>query len=334
MQEAEMKRLFEQACKLLENKKNLIVAGHVSPDGDAVGSVLALTHALRTEGYTVQPILQDKIPASLAFLPGVTDICQPDAFTGEPDAIIFVDCASLARAGSNWFLPWLYQVPILIFDHHKIHEDFGVPTAVVIIDPDAAAAAQIIYNFLRYRGREINKDTATCLYAGIVSDTGGFAFTNTSSETFKLAGDLLDFGIDLEEINNNIFKSRSYKNMKMLGVVFANLQKSSNGLLVWSFIDLAAVEAHGASHNDCDNLSNQLMLLEGAGVGVLFEERPNDKVRVSLRCQKGFDVGKVAAVFGGGGHAKAAGCCVSGGLHQVMADVLAVVEPMIKESTK
>lgn len=320
-------RNLSQAAALLREKKDFLIVSHISPDGDTLGSALALSLALQGIGKRTQLIVHDSIPDNLLFLPGISQFKAPSRISWQPDCIVMVDCASLDRSGGNWLAPYLTQVPLLVIDHHKVGDITGT---VDVIEPRAAATGELIYLLLQKLGIVIKPDIATCLYAALVSDTGGFRFINTTPRTLFIAGALLECDLDLQEINIHLFERRSKKNAFLYGLALQHLQQSEDLALVWTYLsqeDLATVDAAGA---DAANMSNAPMLLPGVKVGVTFTEE-NGKVKISFRGRRGYDVATVAAKIGGGGHASAAGATVSGALTEVMPQVLALLQDMLDQ---
>ncbi len=318
---------IKKAAALLLGKTAPLIVSHISPDGDTLGSALALTHALQALGQAPQPVVDDAIPANLFFLPGFDLLKTPRDISGKPDLVVLVDCASLERSGGCWLSPYLAGVPLLVIDHHAVGDISG---DVEIIDAQAAATGELIYLVLKEMGVTLSREIAVCLYAALVSDTGGFRFNSTTPETFAIAGELLACGVDLQEISNNIFERRTKKNAYLYGVALQNLEQSEDLLLAWTYLDLAVIDSMHADGADTANMSNTPMLLPGVVVGATFEER-EDCVKISLRCHRGFDVAEVASRFGGGGHAAAAGATVNGRLAQVMPEVLAALRMMIDQ---
>jgi len=317
----------KKAAALILEKQNPLIVGHISPDGDTLGSALALTHALLALGKNPQPVVDDDVPANLFFLPGFDLLKVPKDIDMKPDLVVLVDCASLDRSGGGWLTPYLAGIPLLVIDHHAVGDITG---DVEIIDAHSAATGELIYKILKELNTKFTSQIAICLYAAIASDTGGFRFNNTTSETFAIAGELLACGVDLEEISNNIFERRTRKNAYLYGVALQNLEQSGDQLLAWTYLDYATILSLDADGADTANMSNTPMLLPGVVVGATFEER-EDCVRISLRGHRGFDVAEVASKVGGGGHASAAGATVTGKLIQVMPEVLALLRDMIDQ---
>lgn len=323
---------FEPCCELLGRVQRIIIVGHVAPDGDSVGSALGLAQGLRAIGKQVQVVFHDDIPRYLQFLPGAGDVIKPDAVDevfGRPDLLLLVDCATLDRTGGNWLERYLPDAELMIFDHHAMRDD--IP-AVSVIDPRVAATAELIYLFLLRLGVEVTLPVARCLYTALCTDTGGFRFTNTRVQTMHIAAELLGRGIDLEEMRIQLFESRSYQHIRLLGRTLANLQKTDDNKIAWCWVDEAARRECGAGTEDASNISGSTMMLEGVKIGLFFDQRTPTHVKVSFRGRNGYNVGKLAAQFGGGGHYAASGCTIEGTVAEVMPRVLAAARQLLAET--
>lgn len=305
-----------------------IIAGHVSPDEDSVGSALALAMGLRRLGKEPQVVFKDDLPSYLSFLPDIATVVKPEQLDERRDLLVMVDCAAPKRIGTKWSEPWLAKVPVIAIDHHSTAGDFECP---MFVDSNAAANSQIIYYLLEVLGVEIDLPIATCLFAGISGDTGGFRYANTNSETMEIAGRLMDLGVDTQKVRMQLFESRPMKDLAMLGVALQNMEQTADKLLVWTTVSLAEKEAHGADDTNCENISAYTLHPAGVKVGVFFQEMPEDFVKISFRCREGYDVARVAQQFDGGGHVVAAGCRTRGSLDKVKQDVLLAVAKMIIE---
>ncbi len=330
MQDYRKRFEFAPACNLVEKSRKILIAGHVSPDGDTLGSSLALARGLRQLSKEVTVVFQDEAPDYLRFLPGYELILKPEELQLQPDLLILVDCATLDRTGDGWLKPYLQQAPLLIFDHHALRDENI--KAVSLVEPRLAATAELIYWFLQEMQIDIDLDTARCLYTALCTDTGGFRFTNTKVHTFQIAADLLGRGIDLEEMRVQLFESRSFEHIKLMGAASNNMQKSEDSKLVWTALDAETKEKLGALPGDTDSIAGQTMLVEGVKIGVFFNEKAAEGVvKVSFRGRNGYNVGKLAAQFGGGGHYAASGCSIAGKLTEVMPMVLEAARQALQE---
>ena len=322
---------FSEIIEALQKSQYPLLTGHVTPDADAVGSALALALALEKLGKQPLVVFKDDIPDYLKFMPGAEKIIKPNSLDEKRDLLVMVDCASPKRIGKIWSEPWFAKIPCIAIDHHQTNDGFSCRS---LVDSKAAANSQIIYYLVQALGVTLDKPLATCLFAGISGDTGGFRFSNTNRETMEIGGRLMDLGVDTQEVRIQLFECKSMKDMAMIGVGLDNMRQSEDGKLVWTSISLEEKAEHGAAESNCENISDYTMYPVGVKVGIFFQEMPNGLVKMSMRCRDGYNVARVARAFDGGGHIVAAGCRTEGELKAVVAAVLAEAEKMIAESEK
>lgn len=326
---------FAPACELINGAEDILIAGHVSPDGDTLGSTLGLSLGLKRLGKRPRVVFQDDVPSHLRFLPGADGILKPDAVDFTPQLVILVDCAALYRTGDGWVEQYLPQTPLLILDHHALRDD--IP-AVSIIDGKLAATAELIYWLLQALEVPMELDIARCLYTALCTDTGGFRFTNTRTHTFEIAAKLRAQGVSLEEMRIQLFESRSFEHIKLLGAAMNSMCHTPDNKLVWCSLTAETKRQLNAKPEDTDGIAGQTMLVEGVKVGIFFDERikPGEepKVKVSFRARNGYNVGALAAEYGGGGHHAASGCTIPGHLDDVIPQILPAAERLIAEVEK
>ncbi len=313
--------------KLVGDAKRAIIAGHIAPDADSIGSALAFYFGLKQKGIKAQVVFQDDIPDNLFFLPEAGSIIKPEAIDKEPDLVVMVDCATQSRTGDGWIDQYCEKASVIAIDHHLVGK---MPKGVTIVDEKAAAAAELIYRLLLNLGVEITPQIANCLYAGLASDTGGFIYNNTTSESFEIAGELLDLGVDMETMRINLFENRSMPGVAVLGFALMNMRQSEDKSLTWTFVSDEFKAKVRAKSKDCDNIASYTMFPNGVKLGIFFEEDLEEgKVKISFRSRLGYDVSLLAAEFGGGGHAMASGCRIRGNLKEIMPKVLAAANKLL-----
>lgn len=304
--------------ELLKSAKKLVIVSHVSPDGDTIGSSLALMHALRMLGKEVIMSVDDDISTVYSFLPGIEGFRRfaPDESV-ETDLLVIVDASSADRAGNAMDVVRAHAV--LNIDHHKTNTRFA---DYLYLDSDAAATAEIIYGLLLEMKIEITTDIATCIYEGIYTDTGSFKYSNTTSKTMETAAALLKYGVNPSLISDNMeLKSRSQ--VEMLRKVLETLTFLKDGKI--AYIEIAP-ELY--DHNvDTDAFISYPRYVEGVEIALLFKQVEANLTRVSFR-SKEIDVAKIALSFGGGGHKKAAGCSIYAPLKEAEIVVLRAVEDL------
>ena len=296
----------------LSNANKVVIVSHIRPDGDAVGSALAFGNALREAGKEVQCVLQDGIAERYRYLPGALEVTTSVSL--DYDYLIVVDSADSNRVGTVLDdLP----MPDLVVDHHKTHSDFGKIDYVV---PESEATALLLTTKLVDWGLEISKDTATCLMVGLLADTLGFRTNNTTPLALRTAADLMEKGADLVHVYHQTLSMRSLSEIRYWGQGLTKLELKDGVLSSSLTLDDRIIA--GYPENDDADLINTLTVVPEALVSVLFIEQENEGVKVSWRSVKGLDVSGIAARFGGGGHASAAGADIKGELEEIKKLVL------------
>lgn len=309
---------------VLDRRRTVVVAAHVGPDADALGSALALHVALSPHGVPTVPTVGEeplKVPAALVDLPGVAALVPPSALppTDDVDLLVAVDAASPARLGSA--ARYLDAgVPTLVVDHHATTTPFG---DVRLVAPRAAATVQVTAELLDRLGLDLTPEVATCLYAGLVTDTGRFGHAVTDRAVMELAGRLLAAGVDHAELTRRLFDTRSLGELKLLGRALDRLAFEPDVALVHTYVTHDELARSGSGIEATDALVDVLRSADVAEVALILKPDPDGGWRASLRSRGSVDVGRVAAAEGGGGHAYAAGFTASGDPSDVVARVVA-----------
>lgn len=330
-----MKRYYKETVEAICAADRIVVASHVNPDGDSLGCTLALTHVLKAIGKDVVAISTDGVPDIYSFLPGAVCV-QRQTDRRDFQLAIVVDAGALDRTGRSQ-LDTLQSAPVLVnIDHHVGDAPFG---HIRIIDPTAAATAELIYGLIRAlsvaSGRELmSRDIAECLMTGLITDTGSFRFMNVTPHTFYLAARLQKWGALPAPIAELVFENRSFASLKLLGRALASLQNTEDGLVAWAIVTASDFADLGATDAETEGVVNHVRSVKGAAIGVLFREVPGMKVRVSLRAREGADVNRIANVFGGGGHRLAAGCSLEPPLERVVETVIAECERQLRSGNE
>lgn len=307
-----------ETAKLLKEAGKMVIVSHISPDGDTLGSSLALAHALRMLGKEVMLNVDDDIPSVFSFLPGIGEYMRFAPDDSVPaDLLIVIDASSADRAGNAMNV--VKARSVLNIDHHKTNTHFA---DYLYLDSDAAATAEIIYSLLLELGTELNTEIATCIYEGLYTDTGSFKYSNTTSRTLSIASALLTYGVNPSLISDNMeVKSRSQ--VEMLGKVLETLSFLRDGKI--AYVEVAP-ELYDYNV-DTDTFVSYPRYIEGVEVALLFKQVEENLTRVSFR-SKQVDVAKIALSFGGGGHQKASGCSIHAPLKEAESIVLPVVEEL------
>ena len=320
-----MKEKFNQIIESVKTARRILVSSHLDPDGDSIGSQLALKGWLMDLAKEVRIINQGKIPSKYLFLDeekAIEDFDSAKAIDWSADLIFVLECPNLERIGEAKKL-LKEGAKVINLDHHPDNSFFG---DISYVDTQACALGEIIYELLIYSGYRLNKLTATQLYAAILTDTGRFRFSNTTPEALRIGAELIALGANPKEINNQIYYNNSNAALKLLGFLLLNLETSADGKISSLVIDQQTLEELKVSKEDTEGFVDYTIFLKGAEVGVLFTQKNDSKTKVSLRSQNSFDVSALARTFGGGGHRNAAGCTVDRDLNSTKELILKKIE--------
>lgn len=309
--------------RLLAGAQRVLIVSHVSPDGDTLGAALGLGWALRRKGLEVRLACADPTPPELRFLPGSEGFtAQP---VGDAQLVFCIDASDTARLGSVYDASSFDAVTVINIDHHVTNTQYG---DVNLVTP-RSSTAEIILEIIPSLGLALDETVATCLLAGLVSDTRGFRTSNTTTASLQAASALIEAGASLFEVSEAVFNHRTLSAMRLWGAVLAGAQLEDG--LLWAELPLALANAYGGDPLASKGLINLLSECAEAHVTVLFREMEDDAgVDVGFRSKPGYDVSSVALALGGGGHPQAAGCQVAGTLDQVRAQVLAALRALAK----
>jgi phosphoesterase RecJ-like protein len=298
----------------------VLIASHVRPDGDAIGSLLALGLALQNAGKNVQMMLADGVPSSFSNLDGSQLVrTSPE---GEFDTFIVVDCSDFKRVGDRL---QSFGQPDLNIDHHVTNEKFG---KLNLIEAEAVATAAILTDYLPAWGFKITEPIAAALLTGIITDTLGFRTSNMTPQALRQSALLMETGVDMPELYMRALIRRTIPAARYWGAGLSKLENSDG--LVWATLTLENRKTSGYSGNDDADLINIISSIDCCKVGMIFVEQADNRVKVSWRAlDSGIDVSPVASHFGGGGHAAAAGADIPGKLSEVQPLVLKKTREML-----
>ncbi len=311
--------LNDKIKERLANARSILIASHVRPDGDAIGSLLGLGLALQQAGKNVQMVLADSVSSSFRHLEGANQI--KTKIDGAFDTFVTVDCADYKRTGKPFES---LDQPDINIDHHITNEKFG---KLNLIEGEEVATAAILTNHLPVWGYKITKPIAAALLTGIITDTLGFRTPNVTPEALRQAATLMETGVDMPELYMRGLVRRSYEATRYWGGGLSKLQRKDG--IVWGTLTLEDRKIAGYSGNDDADLINVISSIDNFKVGMIFVEQ-KDSVKISWRAlEPGIDVSPIAQHFGGGGHAAAAGADVAGTLADVQPKVLVKTREML-----
>jgi phosphoesterase RecJ-like protein len=295
--------LVQSFKNLVERSSSVLIGSHLNPDGDALGSSLAMSHYLTGMGIQNEVVNHHPAPRNLQFLPGINKVRQ--APVGEKFELgIVLDLDSLDRLGNAE--PYFAMCDrLIVIDHHVPHE---APGDLRIVDTSSPATAILVARLFEALGVEMTPAIATCLFTGIVTDTGSFRFRNTTPEALQVGARLLEQGADLNLVSEEVFQSKTVASARLLGLALETMHMESHDRIAWAAIYNHDFMRFEAKDEDTEGFVNELLSIESVQIAVLAREPKIGKIRVSLRSRGDLDVAAVAREFGGGGHKNAAGC--------------------------
>jgi phosphoesterase RecJ-like protein len=319
-----MTNQLEQVLQNIQQRRQFVLTSHARPDGDAVGSVLALAEILRAMGKSVEVVLSDHVPVIYRPLPFAETIIHASHVNGKYEAAIILECDSVQRTR----LQGLEHHFLINIDHHTSFKTFA---DVNWIDPTASATAEMVFRLATVAGVKITPQIATCLYAAVLTDTGSFSYTTTTARTFELAKQLTEFGADPARIAQSVYFANPAAKMHLLGAALSSLRQE--GPMNWMVVTRHDMERCGALEEDCEGLVNYALSVAGVEVAVFFRELPDGRVRVSVRSKGAVNVAQVAQMFGGGGHECASGFAMDGPVAATAERVLALLRDRLPNAS-
>lgn len=294
--------------KILQSKK-ICIASHVQPDGDNLGSMLALGLALKKINKEVYMVQTDPVPVDFMFLPGSKEIKELKNYDNI-DLFIALDSSDEERLGHNKELIEKSDFVINI-DHHISNTNYG---DINIVDSKSGSTAELIFKMIKLLEIEIDKDIGTCIYTGISTDTGNFMYENTRPETHLVAAELLEIGIDKKSINLNIYQNKSLEKTKLFIKTLENLEIYLDNRVAIVQVTRDILSETGAKMEDTNGIISFIRDIENIEVAIMLKEFGENEVKVSMRSKEYIDVSEVCSKFDGGGHKRAAGCTIENSL--------------------
>ena len=318
-----MSDLCLEIAEILRREQTFLVLTHYRPDGDAIGSQLALVLLLKDLGKEVEAWNDDEVPSKFKFLAGANLITKPPAQAKSFDVVISIDASNWQRVGTaaDKIAAKKYFINI---DHHVSNEKFATINWIV---PESPASGQIAFDLIKRGGFKLTREIAQCLFAAISTDTGSFMFGNTSAACLRAAAELVETGINVGELSRHVYESYPYARLRMLQMALADLHLADNNHTAYFWVTRDMFANSGAKREDTEGLIDFARAIEGVLIAILFEEMEEpDKIRISLRSKNPkLDVNSIARHFGGGGHREAAGARITGRPKEVEERVLATV---------
>lgn len=316
---------------LLEKYKKFFLSTHVSPEGDALGSQLALYEVLDSMNKEITAVNAHSIPKRYKFLPHSDKILNLQEYNvmmkgnGNPEVIVFLDCPNRDRIGSVKRVI-LDETIVVNIDHHPSNTYFG---DINYVNPISSSTCQMLYELFDEMNIKLNSSIAMNLYTGILIDTGGFRYSNTSSYTHRIAGRLLDEGVKPEIMFQLLYEQWSIERFRLLAKVLNTMEVMFEGRCIFMTLTNNMLEATGAREELSEDFVNYALSISGVKVAAFFREN-SEYTKVAFRSKDKIDVNKIASKYGGGGHFKASGCRIKGNLKEVKEKVKQELEKRFK----
>lgn len=316
---------FEELRTVINDCQQIVIAGHQNPDGDAIGSCLALGKSLHQMGKKVFVLLEaygsmyDMIPGRDLIVSNTADYRKLN-----PELFIALDCGDTERLGEA--IQVFDRAPTKMnIDHHISNCYFGDYN---FVEGDASSASELVYRLIRDE-MPLDKEIATALYAGILYDTGGFRHTSTSPATMTAVAELMTYQIPFNKVYRDFFDKKRFQELKIIGRAFDNAKRMFHDKLIYSTISASEFKEFDCTSKDVGSVVSQLKGVEGAGLACFLYEKAPNVIKVSFRCEEDYDVCELALQFGGGGHKRAAGGTINEPLEKAVESVLKAIEKII-----
>ena len=323
---------LEEIAALFRDADDFVICGHVGPDGDCLGSQLALWHALRALGKEATCVLvkDDPVPASVSFLTGVSDMVPASRFEGVAETFIGLDVPTRERIGEAACAILDTCGFSATIDHHAVPERM---CDLAYVDPDSASASILVWELVKILCEKPPFESALCSYTGLVTDTGGFRYQNSDSRAFEAAAELVGIGVDPAFVASEVFQCRSWASLKLESLVLERMACNPRRTWVLSWVSESDMEALGAQKDDTEDLVGALRSLAGVRAACILREQ-DGAVRGSLRAKDDTDVASLARKLGGGGHRAAAGFTLECDLASAIATLEAELDALLGEAAE
>lgn len=314
---------LERVVDAIRARRTFVISSHSRPDGDSIGSQLAMAYALRQLGKQVRIVNSDRAPGPLLAFPGVSDIEISNEAPGSYDAAIIMECGDLARTGVSG----LDRQFIINIDHHPGNTEYG---QINWFDASAAACGEMVFELIKALGVPISPEIGTHIYLAILTDTGSFHYGNMTPRTFDMCREVIAGGVDPVAVARSVYDSNNMGRLKLFGSVLSAMQIDASGRIAIVYLDHEMARAAGGTYEDTEGLINLPLTVKEIHAVVFFKQIEGDEYRVSMRSKGDIDIGAVAKEFGGGGHKNAAGCTVSGPIDGLQKTFLKKIEAAIE----
>ncbi|MBU0759092.1 MAG: bifunctional oligoribonuclease/PAP phosphatase NrnA [Candidatus Omnitrophica bacterium] len=303
-----------------------LITAHINPEGDSIGSQVAMASLLKKLGKSAIILNEGPVPYILQFMKGTEEIMKEMPASFDFEAAVILDCPDLSRVG-NAAEHITKEKNIINIDHHVSNENFGKYNWV---DTERSSAGEMVFELFKAFKLKLDYDDAVAIYVAMMTDTGSFKYSNTTSRTHSVTAELIDAGVRPYEIYGRIYETNSIQNTSLLGEALQTLKVSDDGKIAWLWVTREMLKKTKASLEGTEGIINFARSIESSDIAILFRETGTEnRVKVSFRSKGNVDVNKLAASFGGGGHATASGCTVFGKIEEVEKKVLEKASGML-----
>jgi phosphoesterase RecJ-like protein len=313
---------IQQIVEAIRGRQRFVLSSHARPDGDSIGSQLAMAYALRELGKEVVVVNADPAPGPLMAFPGVPEIVIAPAVAGDFDAAIIMECGDLGRTG----VTGLDRFFVINIDHHPGNTEYG---AINWFDAGAAACGEMVFDLVNALGVPLTPTIATHIYLAILTDTGSFHYSSISPRTFDICRVALEAGVDPVLVARNVYDSNNMGRLKLFGAVLSAMQIDPTGRVAIVYLDHEMARAAGGTYEDTEGLINLPLTVKEIQAVVFFKQIEGEEYRVSMRSKGAVDIAAVARTYGGGGHKNAAGCTVTGAIDALQKVLVEQIEQAI-----
>ncbi len=317
--------MYDEIKDLIDANQDILIFGHKDADGDTLGCSLAFAEALRSAGKQVWVLIPPPLPQMYTFLPGFSDIQEEPPHGIDPQLAFFFDSGNLERSGAS-VKRIAAHATIVNIDHHPSNSRFG---DLNVIDADASAVGQMVMQMLDYFGFSITPTIAANLYVALLTDTGGFRHENTTPQALEDAARLARLGADPGHIATLVYKMRPETTLKLSGLALATMRVELEGKLAWAKVTRRMLRDVGAVMSESEGIIDTLNSIAGLELAILFKEVHGELTKISVRSRGGVDAAAMCAVFGGGGHIRAAGAEIEKPMDAAVKLVLATAKEAI-----
>ncbi|MEG2811040.1 MAG: bifunctional oligoribonuclease/PAP phosphatase NrnA [Clostridium sp.] len=308
---------------LIKLNNNFAIVSHTSPDGDCMGSMLGLYNSLKLLNKNVSVYLDDVVPKRLSFLEGASNIIT-EAPSVKYDVVFALDCGDTKRLSFSDIL--LKETTVINIDHHKSNDYYGTHNYVC---PEISSVGEMLFSIMKEGELPIDRNVAICLYTSIVSDTGGFKYSNTSPSTLISAANLMEFNIDHSKIYNRLLDEKTKQQLKLTALATNELKFYFDDKLAIIYLSDEIIKESGVDENETGDIVNIGRDIDTVEVSVLIKKKSDNLYKISIRSKNYADVRFVAESFSGGGHIRAAGCAISGDIDFVIDSLLSKIKEII-----